>query len=101
MKTYYITFELIAISCYVLAIDNAYAANTIGDTNANNDASMDIISIANPNENQQSFLTNKNYTINTEEKAIPEFGPMSYMILIMSLISIVILSSKSILRSKI
>ena len=79
----------------------ANAANTIGDTNANNDVSMDVISIPNYTKNKQNFLSGNNFTLNKEEKTIPEFGPMSYIVLVLSALSIVILSSKSILRSKI
>jgi len=79
----------------------ANAANTIGDTNANNDVSMDVISIPNYTKNKQNFLSGNNFILNKEEKAIPEFGPMSYIVLVLSTLSIVILSSKSILRSKI
>ena len=79
----------------------ANAANTIGDTNANNDVSMDVISIPNYTKNKQNFLSGNNFTLNKEEKTIPEFGPMSYIVLVLSALSIVILSSKSILRSKV
>ena len=79
----------------------ANAANTIGDTNANNDVSMDVISIPNYTKNKQNFLSGNNFTLNNEEKTIPEFGPMSYIVLVLSALSIVILSSKSILRSKV
>ena len=79
----------------------ANAANTIGDTNAKNDVSTDIISIANYSKNQQNFLTNSNFTLNKEEKAIPEFGSVSYLVLTISLFSIVMLSSKFITRYRI
>src|SRR2546422_8248231 len=76
----------------------ANAANTIGDTNAKNDVSTDIISISNYSKNQQNFLTENNFTLNKEEKAIPEFGSMSYIVLVASLFLIVTLSSRFILR---
>ena len=79
----------------------ANAANTIGDTNAKNDVSTDIISIANYSKNQQNFLTTSNFTLNKEEKAIPEFGSVSYLVLTISLFSIVMLSSKFITRYRI
>ena len=78
----------------------ANAANTIGDTNANNDVSMDVISIPNYTKNKQNFLSGDNFTLNKEEKAIPEFGSLSYIVLVLSTLSIVVLSSKSILRSR-
>ena len=79
----------------------ANAANTIGDTNAKNDMSTDIISIANYSKIQQNFLTASNFTLNKEEKAIPEFGSVSYLVLTISLFSIVMLSSKFITRYRI
>src|SRR2546422_2185035 len=79
----------------------ANAANTIGDTNAKNDLSTDIISISNYTKNQQNFLTENNFTLNKEEKTIPEFGSMSYVVLVASLFLIVTLSSKFILKYRV
>ncbi len=79
----------------------ANAANTIGDTNANNDVATEVISIPNYTKVQQNFISDKNYTLPHEQVTVPEFGQMSYIVLAISILSIVILFSKPILRSKI
>ncbi|MEO9306685.1 MAG: hypothetical protein ABI342_00035 [Nitrososphaera sp.] len=71
----------------------ANSANSIGDMNANDDRSLDIISIpSNPVQNQQP-LTHANFTImnNPNNNAnVPEFGPISYMVLMVSIMSIIL-----------
>src|SRR5437899_4887354 len=69
----------------------ANAANTIGDTNAQNDVSSDIISISNENKNKEHFLTQSNFTLNNNKTSIPEFGSISPIVLVISVISILIL----------
>src|SRR5437867_5435003 len=76
----------------------ANAANTVGDTNAQNDVSSDIISISNENKNKENFLTQSNFTLNNNKTSVPEFGSMSPIVLVISVISILILSAGSIFR---
>ena len=78
----------------------ANAANTVGDTNAQNDVSSDIISISNENKNKENFLTQSNFTLNNNKTSIPEFGSISPIVLVISVISILILSAGSIFRTR-
>lgn len=71
----------------------ANSANTIGDTNANNDASNDLISISKDMLNQPGSITQKNFTLNSGTPSIPEFGATSYLILIISITLIMIISN--------
>lgn len=80
----------------------ANAANTVGDMNANDDRSLDIISIPSysASQNQSASLAHQNFTIDHNNNAnVPEFGPISYLVLMVSIVSVVILS-KSSLKSK-
>lgn len=81
---------------YQLFFD-ANSANTAGDMNANNDRSLDLISIpeSTPAQNQSLPITNQNYTINDNTVSVPEFSHMSYFILIASIVSILALSKFS------
>jgi len=81
---------------YQLFFD-ANSANTAGDMNANNDRSIDLISIpqSTPAQNQSLSITNQNYTLNNNTASVPEFSHMSYFILITSIVSILALSKFS------
>jgi len=81
---------------YQLFFD-ANSANTAGDMNANNDRSIDLISIpqSTPAQNQSLPITNQNYTMNNNTASVPEFSHMSYFILIASIVSILALSKFS------
>jgi len=81
---------------YQLFFD-ANSANTAGDMNANNDRSLDLISIpqSTPAQNQSLPITNQNYAINDNTASVPEFSHMSYFILIASIVSILALSKFS------
>ncbi len=81
---------------YQLFFD-ANSANTAGDMNANDDRSLDLISIpeSTPAQNQSLPITNQNYTINDNTVSVPEFSDMSYFILIASIVSILALSKFS------
>jgi len=78
---------------YQLFFD-ANSANTAGDMNANDDRSLDLISIpeSTPVQNQSLSITNQNYTLNDNTVSVPEFSHMSYFILIASIVSILALS---------
>ena len=79
---------------YQLFFD-ANSANTIGDMNANDDRSLDLISIPTPPSTKPIPITHQNFTISSNNANIPEFGPTSCLVLIISIVSIVMLSIKS------
>ena len=84
---------------YQLFFD-ANSANAIGDMNANDDRSLDLISIPTvPPPAPQNPISQQNFTISSNNANIPEFGSStSYLVLIISLVSIVIFSVKSSLK---
>lgn len=71
------------------------AANTIGDMNANNDVSFDLITVSNtPNETTNS-IAQQNFTLNqpvTTTTTVPEFGSLSYVMLVISIGTILAVS---------
>ncbi len=81
---------------YQLFFD-ANSANTAGDMNANDDRSLDLISIpqSTPVQNQSLPITHQNFTINDNTVSVPEFSHMSYFIFVASLVSILALSKFS------
>jgi plastocyanin len=73
----------------------ANSANTAGDMNANDDRSLDIISIPSySTPRNQPPLAHQNFTIvdNGNNANVPEFGPVSYIVLMASIVSVIILS---------
>ena len=74
---------------YQLFFD-ANSANSVGDMNANDDRSIEQITIPLP---VQSVQTLSNFT-QENNATVPEFGSMSYLILIMSLVSVLVLEVK-------
>ena len=76
------------------------AGNIIGQTNESNDYSSDIISIPKISVSQEQSPTSGNFTLNGNAP-IPEFGPLSYFILVLSIASVLILSTRSHLRTRI
>ena len=81
---------------YQLFFD-ANSANTVGDMNANDDRSLDLISIpqATPVQNASLPITHQNFTINDNTASVPEFSHMSYFVLIASIVSILAMSKFS------
>lgn len=81
---------------YQLFFD-ANSANTAGDMNANDDRSLDLISVppSTPVQNPSLPITHQNFTINHNTASVPEFGQISYFILIASIVSILVLSKFS------
>ena len=81
---------------YQLSFD-ANSANTAGDMNANDDRSLDLISVpsSTPVQDQSLPITHQNFTIHDNTASVPEFGYMSYFILIASIVSILVLSKFS------
>lgn len=80
----------------------ANSANTAGDMNANDDRSLDIISIPSYQsaQNQPPNILRQNFTIAGSANAnVPEFGPISYIVLVASLVSSVMVSKYG-LRSR-
>lgn len=77
----------------------AAAGNVIGQTNESNDYSSDIISIPKISVGQEPNLTSENFTLNGNA-AVPEFGQLSYFILVSSIASVLVLSTRSHLRTR-
>lgn len=75
----------------------AAADNLIGQNNESNDYSSDIISIPKISVGQEPNLTSENFTLNGNP-TVPEFGPLSYFILVLSIASVLVLSTRSHLR---
>jgi plastocyanin len=78
----------------------ANSANSAGDMNANDDRSSDLISIPALPAAQPVTITHQNFTVSTNNANIPEFSSMSYLVLIISIVSVVMLSVKSGLKIK-
>ena len=68
------------------------AANTIGDMNANNDVSFDLITVSNKPNQTTNSIAQQNFTLNSGTTTIPEFGTFSYMALVVSIGTIMIVS---------
>ncbi len=67
------------------------AANTIGDTNANNDISSDLITVSNKPIQTSNPVTQENFTLNGTT-TIPEFGSFSYVAFVISIGTIMVVS---------
>lgn len=79
---------------YQLFFD-ANSANNAGDMNANNDRSLDLISIPSSSTTDEPVpIIRQNFTISDNSASVPEFGATSCLVLMMSLVSIVALSAK-------
>jgi len=82
------------------------AANTIGDMNANNDVSLDLITIPESPQKQMPHITQKNVTLsnftnpNYASSAVPEFGTASHLILLLSVISVILFLNRKTSLSK-
>lgn len=78
---------------YQLFFD-ANSANTAGDMNANDDRSLDLISIppsSSPLVRDQPLpIIHSNFTINDNTASVPEFGSISFLILIVSIMSVLV-----------
>ncbi len=76
---------------YQLFFD-ANAANTIGDMNANDERSLDLISVPPSSQvpDQSLPITNQNFTIHDNTVSVPEFGSTSFLILIVSLVPVLV-----------
>ncbi len=75
---------------YILNFD-ADAAHTAGETNENNEQSSDIISISLGNQSQYQYTILDNFTLN-RETSVPEFSSLSYLVLTLSILSILVWS---------
>ncbi len=74
------------------------AANTIGDTNANNDVSFDLISLPIKPNNVTNPVVQQNFTLNSGTTTVPEFGAISYLVLFISIGTIIAVSKYGINR---
>ncbi len=72
---------------------DADAANVGGGVNTTNATSVELISIPTSPASQQPNIIQKNFTLDTTK--IPEFGLTSYIILTISVVSIIIFSSRN------
>ncbi|MGI0017776.1 MAG: cupredoxin domain-containing protein [Nitrosotalea sp.] len=81
---------------YQLFFD-ANSANNAGDMNANDDRSLDLISIpsSTPAQNEPVPIIHENFTLSDNAASIPEFSDTSFLVLIISLVSTVVLSARS------
>lgn len=80
---------------YKLNFD-ATADNLIGQTNESSDYSSDLISIPKINVSQSQPIIG-NFTPN-ENASVPEFGQLSCLILVFSIISVLVISTRSRIR---
>ncbi|MGI0088194.1 MAG: CARDB domain-containing protein [Nitrosotalea sp.] len=78
----------------------AAADNLIGQNNESNDYSSDIISIPKIGGGQEQNPTSGNFTLHGNT-AVPEFGPLSYFILVSSIASVLVISARSHLKTRI
>lgn len=76
---------------YQLFFD-ANSANNVGDMNANDDRSVDVISL--PLQIISPLQTTSNFT-QTNNTSIPEFSSISFFVLIMAFVCIFVLRAKS------
>lgn len=83
---------------YQLSFD-ANSANNAGDMNANDDRSSDLISILPPSTpiaNEEPIpIIHQNFTLSDNTATVPEFGSTSYLALLMSIVSVLVLSKSS------
>lgn len=77
----------------------AAADNLIGQNNESNDYSSDIISIPKISTGQEQSPILGNFTLNGNT-TVPEFGPLSYFILILSIASVLVISTRSHLSAR-
>lgn len=78
----------------------AAADNLIGQTNESNDYSSDIISVPKFGGGQEQSLISGNFTL-YQNTTVPEFGPMSYLILVSSIATALVMSARSHLKTRI
>lgn len=71
---------------------NAAAGSFVGDSNENNDASSDIISVSKIKPNQNEYLVGQNFTLSSGGAMVPEYGAMSYVVLGFSVLFVVVIS---------
>src|SRR5579872_252393 len=83
---------------YQLFFD-ANAANTAGDMNANDDRSLDLISVpSSTDQTEPAPITHQNFTLYDNTASVPEFGAATCLALVISLVSIMVVSAKSSLK---
>ena len=84
---------------YQLFFD-ANSANNAGDMNANDDRSLDLISVpsSTPTQNEPVPIIHENFTLSDNTTSVPEFSTTSFLVLVLALVSTVVLSARSSLR---
>ncbi|HEX5457707.1 MAG TPA: hypothetical protein VFX64_04905 [Candidatus Nitrosotalea sp.] len=80
---------------YQLFFD-ANSANSAGDMNANDDRSLDLISIPSdsPVPSEPASIMRENFTLSGNAASVPEFSSAASLALMVSIVSVVILSAK-------
>ena len=74
---------------------NFNSENLPGQINENNEVSSDLISVSKPNASQPESVVAKNFTVNDKNVAVPEFGPLSLVVLVVSIVSVLMVSARS------
>lgn len=74
---------------------NFNSENLPGQTNENNDVSSDLISVSKPNTSQPESVMAKNFTLDDKNTTVPEFGPLSFVVLAVSIFSVLMISVRS------
>jgi predicted secreted protein with PEFG-CTERM motif len=101
LKSRYVIYGIGSILACLMMTGSAYAAdNLIGQTNESNNYSSGIISIPNASVGQEPNPTSENFTLNGNA-TVPEFGTISYFVLILSIASVLVISTRSHLNTKI
>ncbi|MGB9003843.1 MAG: CARDB domain-containing protein, partial [Nitrosotalea sp.] len=78
----------------------AAADNLIGQTNESNDYSSDIISIPKISVGQEPNPISENFTLGGNA-TVPEFSSISYFVLVLSIASVIAISTRSHMRTRI
>ncbi len=79
---------------------NFDAENVAGQTNENDDVSSDLISVSKYNASKFSPISAENFTISKGNVAVPEFGHMDIIVLLVAVSSILMFSARSRLNFK-
>lgn len=80
---------------------NFDAENVVGQTNENIEVSSDLISVSKYNASKFTSISSQNFTIGKGSVAVPEFGPMDILVLLIAISSILVISARSRLHFKI
>ena len=85
---------------YILSFD-ADASHVAGETNENTEQSSDLISITGGSENQLHYVILDNMTLTNGNANAPEFSSVSNLVLAISILSIMVICTRSYLKIRI